>query len=218
MFGDKPGNLLYVSSSQINVAPPFSIGITPSTTMRVTVNNQSSAPRAVAFTPMAPSLFTSLSDSFQTCTPQPGAAVPSIFVPVVRNPDGSFNSCDHPAAHGSVISLFLNGLGGQLNGNGGIDPWFAPSLRILAQINARSAEVVKVEAENDFVWRIDLRVPGDVRGPGDVVPTAPTLAGIALYVNTSLSALPAGPLTVASFDDGADRASAPWPLYFWVAP
>ena len=63
-FGSQAATLLYVSSSQINLAVPLSLG--PSGTgMQVTVNDASSPALQLALTSANPALFL-VPDSFQT--------------------------------------------------------------------------------------------------------------------------------------------------------
>jgi len=85
-FGITSALLLYVSSTQINLAVPLvsSQTVTP---MQVEVNGLLSAPLALPLTYANPSLF-----------------------PVALNADGSVNSSTNPAHLGAAVSVFVNGL------------------------------------------------------------------------------------------------------------
>jgi saccharopine dehydrogenase (NAD+, L-lysine-forming) len=79
--------LLYVSPTQINVAVPLVSFSQSSSVMQLTVNGASSAPIELPLTYANPSLFA-----------------------VALNADGSLNSSTNPAALGSAVSVFVNGL------------------------------------------------------------------------------------------------------------
>jgi len=86
-FGLNSGLLLYVSSTQINLAVPL-VSNQSLTPMQVQVNGVLSAPLALPLTfYVNPSLF-----------------------PVALNADGSVNSPANPAHLGSAVSVFVNGL------------------------------------------------------------------------------------------------------------
>lgn len=86
-FGLNSAPLLYVSSTQINLAVPLVPYAQSSSPMQVEVNGVLSAPLALPLTYANPSLF-----------------------PVVLNADGSLNSSTNPAQPGSAVSVFVNGL------------------------------------------------------------------------------------------------------------
>jgi uncharacterized protein (TIGR03437 family) len=91
-FGSEAAPLLYVSSSQINLAvPPLSLN-SSDTEVQVTVNGVSSPRFRLPLTSANPGLF--VEESFA----------------VARNADGSRNSAVNPAPAGSVVSVFVNGL------------------------------------------------------------------------------------------------------------
>jgi uncharacterized protein (TIGR03437 family) len=78
--------LFYVSPTQINAQVPFEVQPGPAT---LTVTTASGTSSSAAFTV--------------------SAAAPGIFV--VQNPDGSLNSASNPASAGSVVTVYLTGIG-----------------------------------------------------------------------------------------------------------
>ncbi|MBZ5608229.1 MAG: hypothetical protein LAP38_08230 [Acidobacteriia bacterium] len=210
-FDGTPAKLLYVSSSQVNVAVPFDVGAKSSVAMQVTVNGVPGPARSLPLTATAPSLFANLTSDFQNCTAHPGVVVPAFFVPVARNQDGTLNSCEHPAGHGKVVSFFLNGMGGQLSGNGDYVPWLGSIIPVVAQVGKWSAEVVDVALDNDFVWRFNVRVPQEV------VPSGIALADVTLSINLFTGPVPVGPLQVSSLLGGPSVAQ-PQTMRIWVGP
>ena len=103
--------LLYTSPGQVNLQVPFEIAGLDSVDMTVTTSDGATESRTLGVAAQEPSLF--LAAPYQ-----PGAGVTcngSTFGPAslafMRNQDGSQNTCDHPAAAGSIVTLFLNGLG-----------------------------------------------------------------------------------------------------------
>lgn len=98
-----PSPLLYVSEPQINFQAPYEIAGSPQTNVTVTYSDVNG---------------NSVSDSrtFKVAASNPGAFLsqPSIVnqaFPLALNSDGTVNSQTHPAAAGSVVTVFLDGLG-----------------------------------------------------------------------------------------------------------
>jgi len=83
------GRILYGDSRQINFQVPPGIAGRASAQLIVTVDSQQSTPRAV---PLA-------------------AANPGVFPGAILNQDNSVNSAENPAEAGSVVQVFLTGLG-----------------------------------------------------------------------------------------------------------
>jgi uncharacterized protein (TIGR03437 family) len=86
-FGSSSAPLLYVSSTQINLAVPLVPNSQTSTPIQVDVNGVFSLPLELPLTYANPSVF-----------------------PVTLNADGSVNSSTNPAHLGSAVSVFVNGL------------------------------------------------------------------------------------------------------------
>jgi uncharacterized protein (TIGR03437 family) len=111
-FNGLPGPLLYASPGQINVQVPYEIAGATSVSMEVRLGGDALTPGSLVGT-----------GSFLVVTSQPSAFVGALefatcndlvaanLLAVASNSDGSFNSCSNPADLGSVIKLYLNGLG-----------------------------------------------------------------------------------------------------------
>jgi uncharacterized protein (TIGR03437 family) len=196
-FDGKPAQLLYVSESQINVAVPFGVGSEESTVMQVSVNGTTSAPRLFPVTPSNPALFGSASFAITGCGGGSRSYVGSVAVtiPVVLNDDGKQNSCNTPAKPRSVVSFYINGVGeGATYPSAGTVP--APSsLQFSVTAGSWSVEVVNVVQQNDYVWRVDVRLPA-----------VPATAGM-MRVTIREGDLLAGPLQL--FYVGPEAAQAP---------
>ena len=165
-FDGKPAQLLYASYSQINVAVPFGVGTETSTVMQVSVNSATSTPRMFPVTPSNPSLFGNASFSITGCNGSPlGFSSIAITQPIVHNDDGRQNSCNAPANPGSVVSFYVNGVGeGEPFPSVGSPP-FPAGVQFDAIAGSWSAEVVSVSRENQFVWRVDVRLPAAFAPP-----------------------------------------------------
>ncbi len=90
LFSNLPATVLYQGATQLNVVVPAALAGQTSAQLVVSVNGASSAPLAVTLAPLAP----------------------AVFPNGVLNQDSSLNTSRNPAALGSVIQMFLTGLGG----------------------------------------------------------------------------------------------------------
>jgi uncharacterized protein (TIGR03437 family) len=95
--------LTYVSSGQINLGVPWEVNLKTSTIMNVTVDGNLVASRQFDVAPTSPSLFVD--------TSQPASAGNDAFPAIAINSDGSKNSSANPAQGGSLVTIFLNGVG-----------------------------------------------------------------------------------------------------------
>jgi uncharacterized protein (TIGR03437 family) len=165
-FDGKPGQVLYVSASQINLAVPFGVSSETSTVMQVTVNGTTSAPRMLLVTPSNPALFGTPSFAITPCSgiPVVSSSV-AITAPIALNADGKQNSCLTPAKPGSVVSFFVNGVGEGAPYPSGDNMPFPRGLEFDAVAGSWSAEVVNVAKDSDFVWRVDVRLPAGFAPP-----------------------------------------------------
>ncbi len=138
-FDGNPAQVLYASSSQINVAVPTSVARQKTTVMQVFANGATSEPRQIPVVATNPELFAD-----QTLF----GACPQGIPLLATNADGTVNSCMNPAKLGSVISLYVHGLS------------IAPCLCFDAAFGSVSAPVVNVAMLNSFVTQVDVQLPG----------------------------------------------------------
>jgi uncharacterized protein (TIGR03437 family) len=95
-FDNIPAPLLYVGANQINAVVPFGVAGSSATQIVATVNG-AAAVASAQVAAVAPGIFTvDLTGAGQA---------------VVLNQDGTLNSSAHPAARGSVLTLWVTGLG-----------------------------------------------------------------------------------------------------------
>jgi uncharacterized protein (TIGR03437 family) len=106
--------LLYVGGGQINFQAPFGIAGAAQANLNLTsaLSNLSDSMTlpVVASNPAAFLNLAAPSPALATCTMESAASVNG-HLPLTLNPDGSVNTCLNPAAAGSAVTLFLNGLG-----------------------------------------------------------------------------------------------------------
>jgi uncharacterized protein (TIGR03437 family) len=115
-FNGIPAPILYTSGIQINLQVPYEIAALGQVTMQVSssmVAPPVSESYILAVAVRQPSVFISSNASSQplfdltACNGQNVSGLP----PLALNADGTQNSCANPAASGSVVTIFLNGLG-----------------------------------------------------------------------------------------------------------
>ena len=98
-----PAPLLYVSEQQVNFQAPYEIASSAEANLTLTYSdingNSISDSRAVEVAGSNPVVFLSQPSMFTTS------------VPVALNADGTINSERHPAAAGSIVAIFIDGLG-----------------------------------------------------------------------------------------------------------
>jgi uncharacterized protein (TIGR03437 family) len=127
-FNGLSGPLLYVSSQQINVQAPYEISGASQAAVTVTSSEFNQLDSAsLLVTARNPSAF--LNDTppdIAACSTN-GQQYNGGPIALAVNTDGSRNTCNNPASAGSVVSVFLNGLGvtvptpttGSINGSPG---------------------------------------------------------------------------------------------------
>jgi uncharacterized protein (TIGR03437 family) len=205
-FAGEPAPLLYVSTSQINVAVPYDLlfqnGDLPYSTMQVSVSGTAAAAREVPLVAATPSVFADLTPNSVNCG---NSSYGGILFALAVNADGTVNSCDHPASAGTVVSFFLNGLGT----DGGPQPVAPPLLPLAVTFAGQSASLAKLSALNPFVWQADVVVPGSP-GPGV------SAVIVNMDMNYQTGVVPVGPLATAAIP--TPTVATPIGLNVWVSP
>jgi uncharacterized protein (TIGR03437 family) len=202
-FDGTPAQLLYVSSSQINVVVPGLMRALPaSTVMQITVNG-TTIQRQFPLAQSNLNLFADLSANQITCLS--ASSIISGFQPLAANADGSLNSCKNPAAYGSTVSFFVHGIGGTIA---------APQiLDIQAMVGNCSAAVTRASLINSYVYKVDVTLPASI------VPCATSYSLIAAEnqfpVTLSYKGAPVGPRTVPT-SVGPSYINSQMPMIVWV--
>jgi uncharacterized protein (TIGR03437 family) len=169
-FNGVAGPLLYVSPQQINVQAPYEIAGASLATLTLTSQQISAsdsrtlpviARNPVAFldtvTPPA-----SLSYCLLNGLAYKGESEP---LPLAFNSDGSRNACANPALVGSVVRIFLDGLGvtvpapvtGSVNPNPGT-PLNLP-ITFGGGLAATVVSAIALPGSISGVWQVDVRMP-----------------------------------------------------------
>ncbi len=206
-FDGQPATVLYSSASQINAVVPYAVGEKNFTTMQISSASGAAATRQLPVILSEPSFFATVTSGVNCTLPSGENAYG--FPVVARNQDGSMNACNNPAHTGSMMSLFLNGMGGQPTGNGGIVPLLPADIPIAVSLGEWSAEVVNVAAENDYVWRVDVLVP-PVKNGEDAIVSA--------ILNAPSAPISVGPLSPALPVGLVAAPGTPLPVSVWIAP
>jgi uncharacterized protein (TIGR03437 family) len=192
-FDNQPAPLLYVSSTQINVQVPFEIKTRASTVMQLSFNGSVPGTRLFAVAPENPGMFVASKVAGFTCGDE--TAGPSLLAFAI-NDDGTLNSCANPAKAGSLVSLFVNGIGtsggnlatGALNG---LDPGFVSGTAEVS-IGNYSAEVDSINNQAGAisgVAQLNMRIPETI---STLTPESP------ISLTVTLNNLPAGPLAAGT--------------------
>jgi uncharacterized protein (TIGR03437 family) len=148
-FGGTPAQVLYVSSSQINVVVPRN----SSPVMEVTVNGatmQRQFPAAASNL----NLFANLASNVVVCPEGNPISGAFGFQPVALNADGSRNGCTSPAKFQTAVSFFVDGA----SLPGGAQP-LAQLPELQASAGGCPAQVLRTTLTNGFVYQVDVLLP-----------------------------------------------------------
>jgi uncharacterized protein (TIGR03437 family) len=177
--------LLYVGPQQINFQAPFEIaGATQANIAFASTQLNLSDSRTLPVVPSNPVAFldtvTQLS-SIMSCLNSLGY-VQGGTLPLAFNADGTRNACPNPAAPGSVVTLFLAGLGvtspAQVTGAVTSNPGAPLNLTIIATVDGSPATVVSASALSGSIsgiWQVDIRLPAN---PPGVLPLSIAVSGV----------------------------------------
>jgi uncharacterized protein (TIGR03437 family) len=202
--GNNPAQLLYVSSSQINLAVPLPlpsrevVSWPTATVMELKVSG-ATVSRQFPYILNNLSLFANLQGGPGSC----GGAAPGGqgFPPVAKNADGSANSCTNPAQAGSTVSFLMQGVGA-------IQLGFPPTEQIsdlTATLGFCSAQVVKAALVGNFVYRVEVAIPASLADCAGI--TAPD-GRYQLQATFNYNGTPVGPFGVP----------VPQASYFFATP
>ena len=156
--GNNPAQILYASSSQINLAVPLPLpsqAVTSwpvATVMELDVNG-ATVSRQFPYILTNLSLFGDVRNGMVQCAgASPGVqGYPALAV----NSDGSTNSCSNPARAGSTVSFFMHGIGAEQLGF----PPLSEIPALTATLDSCSAQVLKTALIDGFVYQVDVQMP-----------------------------------------------------------
>jgi uncharacterized protein (TIGR03437 family) len=169
-FDGFPAPVTYADSGQINAVVPFEAGQAnhpPTTLVSVQMGSQTYGPVELPVAPAMPAIF--------TVGPSNPFLTPYVTQAAALNQDGSINSSANPAPAGSVVAVFMTGVGeynpplpdGSL---GPLKPPFpTPVIPMSALVNSEPAEVLfagQAPALIAGVVQVNVRIPRDIKsGP-----------------------------------------------------
>ncbi len=113
MFNGVPAPLLYSSAQQINTQVPPELAGQDVVTLTVQPADGTALSRPIRLVPRAPSAFLvpQIVNRLNPALECNGFGFSPGYAALISNEDGSVNSCDNPAAGGSAVTFYLNGLG-----------------------------------------------------------------------------------------------------------
>jgi uncharacterized protein (TIGR03437 family) len=119
-FDGQAAPLMYVAGNQVNLVTPQALQGKTSTQVCAVVNSAIANCINMPVQPASPGIFS----SGLVFSPQEPGGVINIPYAAALNQDGSINSAQNPAAVGSIVSLFVTGLGAMTPSppDGGITP------------------------------------------------------------------------------------------------
>jgi len=168
MFDGTFAPLLYAASGQINLVSPLSLAGRATTHICVAMNNRPLKCIDMAVQPASPAIFLS------------GGSGDSFSYAVALNEDGTRNSAENPSQVGSVVSLFLTGLGTvtPVTPDGAVTPVPPPSLDLNWRVNvewdtSRPSVFFDVSPRVLYIGPAPLSVEGLAQA-AFVIPARPT--------------------------------------------
>jgi uncharacterized protein (TIGR03437 family) len=105
--------ILFSSTQQLNIQTPPEVAGRDVVEVSVQPVEGDALTRLLRVVPRAPAVFLDLArlDTDNHVLSCKGSSEMPADPPLARNEDGSFNTCENPAAPGSTVTLYLNGLG-----------------------------------------------------------------------------------------------------------
>lgn len=178
-----PAPILYSSDSQINVQVPYEID--GQTSVKLEIHDPArdvAGTRQYGVVSSQPSAFLSL--SYDPCSSS--GSLPEGFPATARNTDGSLNNCANPAAPGSDVTIFVNGLGlakpGLVSGAIAPAPGAPLDLPVTVSGYAQFVSATSDPGSINGVWAVTVKVMPPASGAHSVqsIPFTLTLNGLTL--------------------------------------
>jgi uncharacterized protein (TIGR03437 family) len=167
--------VLYSSADQINVQVPYEIAGQSTVEMQLMSQETplaDSATLSVTVTPRQPSVFLTAATEaslFPACTVCGGAMALGVAA-LALNADGTLNDCTNPAAPGSIVTIFVNGLGQ-------VTPGLATGSVAEAPAVGLSPGIMLVDGNGNTIPATTLTDPGSLDGVAQVQLRAPAVSG-----------------------------------------
>jgi uncharacterized protein (TIGR03437 family) len=187
--------ILYTSGIQINLQVPYEIAGQTQVTMQVSSQQVSPAVSesyTLAVVERQPSVFISASAFSQPLFDSAACNGQSIsgLQPLALNADGTQNSCSNPAAAGSVVTIFLNGLGvsNPAQSTGVVSPSLIAISPAAALVSGSNFPTATLPGSIDSIAQVQIQVSSTSSIPLEVhaVPENPFLVrgpGILIWVH-----------------------------------
>ena len=160
--------LMYVSPQQINVQAPYEVANAAQAILTLTSSQMNeSDSRTLPVTARSPVAFLDTVTSLASANCYLGGFYSGTPLPLAFNSDGSRNTCSNPASVGSVVRLFLAGLGvtAPAPGTGSINPNPGTPLNLPItfgnNLPAAVVSAVALPGSISGVWQVDVRMTGD---------------------------------------------------------
>jgi uncharacterized protein (TIGR03437 family) len=160
-FNDVPAPILYASFGQVNVQVPYEVANLASVTMKIQYGTASTDVFSVV--PSQPSAFVQ-AVSYAAC----GYEIRESLLPVAVNADGSVSGCGSKAPRGTLVNVFLNGLGlaGGHPVTGAIGTTSeAPPVSATASFSTEPVTVTADAGAINGVWQAQIAIPLGWSGP-----------------------------------------------------
>ena len=158
--------------------------------MQVSVDGALATARQLAIVPSNPNLFADRAPSPSECI-----GVTQGLVLLATNADGSRNTCSTRSKLGSVVSVYLHGVG--------LGDPVAAAFQALA--GSQSVTVVGVSTLDEFITRVDVQLPQSFTGASALWGQG-TVGGFAFALRQN--SMPVGPLTPPPTGNIVDVAGA----------
>jgi uncharacterized protein (TIGR03437 family) len=167
--------MMYASADQINFVVPYEIAGQPPVSFELITAAGEHVRRTLPVNRATPALITLGDTEYATCQ---GKTVEYSIHAVVRNADGTVNSCDNPADDGSIVSLFVAGAGVVPGAaDGALHSAAAFPTEIYDSNGNEVVRAVPADWAPEGVWQVDVKV----HPPYNTPPTQST--AIQLTVN-----------------------------------
>jgi uncharacterized protein (TIGR03437 family) len=158
-----PSPLLYAGPQQINFQAPFELAGATQADIALS-STELSLPFSLTIPLVAGNPVAFLNTALSNCGLGP--------VPLTFNSDGSLNTCTNPAGPGSIVTVFLDGLGvtspAQVTGAITPNPCVALNLPVVASNGLIVVSASALPGSISGVWQVYIRIPANETGASEI--------------------------------------------------